>query len=339
MKIRDIILEGGWDSTATSGTVIHPSVVRAGLTVMQKFLTGFNQYLKTKGIPPVSMGTPTGSSAYHDVDPEETIYGDIDLQIIVPDLPELQNTTQATMQGWWYKQEAEYASSANTGIHPDSSPGHPILPVGKDQWVQVDMMIHPEPLAKWGAARVIPERGVKGLLHGNMFSVFGELLNMSIQHSGVQFKVRDNARQPYSTTRKNYELKTITTDPETFVYDVFMHEARLQGIKKPKLDPMLKQFPGKNLEDVKVANLVNAVKGFARSCELNGMFGQGELSAYTDASDFLNKFWQVYEGKALKDIAGSKRDKAVGNPAAEARAEQDRQKILKGLEMVKGLFQ
>ena len=323
MKIKDIILEGGWDTAVTQGTVINPTVVKAGLAAMDKFLTGFNKYLAQKGIPPVRMGTPTGSSAYHETDPEETVYGDIDLQIIVPDLPDLQNATQATMQGWWYRQEAEYAASGNTGIHPESSAGHPIVNVGKDQWVQVDMMIHPEPLAKWGAARVIPERGVKGMLHGNMFSVFGELLHMSIQHSGVQFKVRDNVRQPYTTTRKNYELKTISTDPETFVLDVFNHEAELQGIGNPQVDPLLKQYPGKNLEDVKIANLVNAIKGFARSCEANGMFGQGELSNYSSASDFIGKFWQVYEGKAIKDISGTKRDKAQGNPEAEARAEQD----------------
>lgn len=337
--IESSLREGGWDSTATQSTVINPKVVKAGLATMDQFLAGFNAYLKQKGIPPVRMGTPTGSSAYHNVDPDDTVYGDIDLQIIVPDLPDLQNATQATMQGWWYKQEAEYAASTNTGIHPDSSPGHPILPVGPDQWVQVDMMMHPEPIAAWGAARVIPERGVKGLLHGNMFSVFGELLNMSIQHSGVQFKVRDNVRQPYSTTRKNYELKTISTDPEKFVYEVFAHEAKLQGIKRPKIDQLLKQYPGKNITDVKISNLVNAVKGFARSCELNGMFGRGELEKYADAEEFINSFWQVYEGKALKDIAGTKRDKAQGSVEGEARAEADRQKILKGLAMVKGLFQ
>jgi hypothetical protein len=338
MKIKDIICEGGWDSTATHGTVINPSVVRAGLAQMQKFIAGFNKFLKTKGIPPVRLGTPTGSSAYHEVDPEETIYGDIDLQIIAPVIPELANATTATMQGWWYKLEDEFVKANPNIVHPESSPGHPILNVGKDQWVQVDMMMHPEPLAKWGAARVVPERGVKGLLHGNMFSVFGELLMMSVQHAGAQLKVKDNKRAPYSTTRKYDQLVTVTTDPETFVLDVFNYEAKELGIKKPKIAPLLKQYPGKNLEDVKIQNLVNAVKGFAESCELNGMFGQGALAQYSSAQDFIGKFWQVYEGKAMKDINASKRDKAVGNPEAEARAEEDKQKIMKGLEYVRGMF-
>jgi hypothetical protein len=338
MKIKDIICEGGWDSIATQNTVIHPSTVRAGLVQMKKFIAGFNKFLKAKGIPPVSIGKLTGSSAYYDVDPEETIYGDIDLQIIAPIMPDLANATTATMQGWWYRLEDEYVRANPNIVHPESSPGHPILNVGKDEWAQIDMMMHPVPLAAWGAARVIPERGVKGLLHGNMFSVFGELLMMSVQHAGAQLKVKDNKRSPYSTTRKYDQLVTVTTDPETFVLDVFNYEAKELGIKKPKIAPLLKQHPGKNLEDVKIQNLVNAVKGFAESCEINGMFGQGALAQYTSAQDFINKFWQVYEGKAMKDINASKRDKAQGNPEAEARAEQDKQKVMKGLEYVRGMF-
>jgi hypothetical protein len=337
MRLMELINEGGWDSTATQGTVITPSVTKLGLAAMQKFIVGFNQYLQQKGINPVSLGTPTGSSAYHDVDSEETVYGDIDLQVIVPELEELAGKTHATIQSYWYKLEGDYVSTTNTGIHPDSQPGHPILPVGNDKFVQVDMMIHPEPLAKWGSARTIPERGVKGLLHGNMFSVLGELLTMSIQHSGVQFKVRDGTKQPYSSTRSNYELGTISTDPETFVMDIFNHEVQELGVQNPKVDPLLQAHPGKNIKDVKVANLVNAIKGLANSFEINSMYGHGDLKNYSNASDFINKFWQVYEGKALKDINAAKRDKAE-TPEAKARAEADRQKVSKGLEMVKGLF-
>jgi hypothetical protein len=338
MRIREIIREGGWDTKTTQGTVITPSVVKQGLAAMDRFLSGFNDFLKGKSISPVRAGVPTGSSHYHEKDDETAVYGDIDLQIIVPDLPELHNKTQAQIQTFWHNLAGEYVRANPDAAHEEGTPGHPILNIGGDRYVQVDMMIHPEPLAKWGAARTIPERGIKGLLHGNMFSVFGELINLSIQHSGVQYKDRSGVRQPYSTTRKDYELRTISTDPETFVMDVFRHEVQAQGIRRPRIDPLLKQHQGKNLQDVKISNLVNAVKGFARSCELNGMFGRGELKDFVSAGDFLDQFWQRYEGKALKDIAGTKRDKAAGNPAAEARAKADKQKILSGLRMVQGLL-
>ena len=67
------------------------------------------------------------------------------------------------------------------------------------------------------------------------------------------------------------------------------------------------------------------------------MFGKGALSKYSSAGDFVQAFWQRYEEKAMIDVAGKKRDKAQ-TPDAVARAENDREKILSGLNMVKGLF-
>jgi hypothetical protein len=338
MRAWELFVEGGWDTTATQGTVIRPSTVKAALKTMDQFVQDFNSFLKNQGIPPIRVGTPTGSSAYHDVDSEDKIYGDIDLQIIVPEIPELEGKTTSQVQGHWYKLEDEFVKSKNPKyVHPESTPGHPILSVGDDAWVQVDMMPHTEKLAKWGAARVIPERGVKGLLHGNMFSVLGELLTMSIQHSGVQFKVRNNVKLPYAGTRKDYELVTVTTEPETFVLDIFKHLAELQNIKDPKMDPLLTQHPGKDLKDVKIANLANAVKGLAKSFELNDMYGKGDLAKYSSAEDFISAFKQLYTQKAEKDINAAKRDKAE-TPEAKARAEDDRKKVAQGLEMVMGLF-
>lgn len=337
MRIRDLF-EGGWDSTITQGTVIKPQVVKGALAVAQQFAKDFNVFLQKKNIQGIRIGAPTGSSAYHDVDPEDKIYGDVDLQIVVPELEQTQGLTMAQAQTFWYKLEDEFVKTVRPQyIHPESEPGHPIFGIGKDAWVQVDLMPHTEKLETWGRYRVTPERGIKGMLNGNMFSVMGELLMMSIQHSGVQFKVRGEQRLPYTPTRKDYELKTISTNIETFVYDIFMYEASLMGIKNPKIDPLLKQHPGANIKDIKISNLVNALKGLASSFELNDMYGKGVLQNYSSAQDFISKFWQVYEGKAMKDVNASKRDKA-STPDAIARAEDDKQKILSGLEYVKGLF-
>jgi hypothetical protein len=169
-----------------------------------------------------------------------------------------------------------------------------------------------------------------------MFSVLGELLDLSIQHAGVQLKVIDGQHVPFSK-QKGADVVTITTEPSTFIYDIFAYEARQMGIKKPKIDPMLKKFPGNDIDDVKISKLVNGIKGFARSCEINGMFGQGDLANFTSANDFLNKFWQRYNDKAQIDIAGKKRDKAQ-TPDAIARANSDREKIQQGLDKVKSYF-
>jgi hypothetical protein len=338
MRLMDLINEGGWDSTATQKTVIRPSTVKKANQVLQQFVHQFNQYLAQKNIGPVSVGQLTGSSHWHFIDPEETIYGDIDQQIIVPEIPELEGKTMAQHQAFWANIEDEFVKHNRLSyIHPESDPGHPIFDVGNGEWVQVDLMPHVQKMAPWGAARTIPERGIKGLLHGNMFSVLGDLLTLSIQHSGVQYKDRNGQRQPYATTRKDYTLQTISINPETFVMDIFKHEAQQQGVQHPKMDVLLQKHPGKNIQDVKVSNLVNAIKGLARSFELNGMFGKGHLTAYANANDFLTQFLDRYTMKAEKDIAANKRDKAE-TPEAKARAEQDKQKIASGLKMVQGLF-
>ena len=66
MKITDIIVEGGWDTTLTQGTVLHPRIVQQALLVVDKFVQDFNQYLQTNGVEgQVKRGRPTGSSAYY----------------------------------------------------------------------------------------------------------------------------------------------------------------------------------------------------------------------------------------------------------------------------------
>jgi len=339
MKIKDIILEGGWDTTATQGTVITPQVVKAALTVVQQFVTDFNKYLADRGRQPVQMGRPTGSSAYHGVDTEDKIYGDIDLQMVAPEEPGITYGQFTSMYNKFAddfvkEQQPRYVHSA------ESKPGHPIIQVGRDAFVQVDFMWHPENLRNWGAARVTPEHGVKGLLTGNMYSVLGELLDLSIQHAGVQLKVQDGKHVPFSK-QKGVEVKTISIDPATFIMDIFKHEyAEISGRpanSQISVDPLLQQFQGNDINDVKIAKLVNGVKGLARSFEQNNMFGQGDLAKFQNAAEFINAFWERYKEKAMIDIAGKKRDKAT-TPEAIARAEQDKQKILQGLKMVHGLF-
>jgi len=338
MKIADILKEGGWDTTLTQGTVLHPRVVAVALKVVDQFVADFNKFLQARGLPPVRRGRPTGSSAYHEQDAAEhpeKVYGDIDLQMIAS---EVDGVTYGQFTGVWNKLSDEFVKAGHAPYVDvtESKPGHPIFKIGPKDYVQIDFMWHPERLEQWGAARVTPERGVKGLLTGNMYSVFGELLDLSIQHAGVQLKVVDGQHVPFSK-QKGTEIKTVTTDPETFILDTFVYIAREQGINNPKIGPLLKQNAGNDINNVKISRLVNGIKGFAQSCEINKIFGRGELANYTDAADFINKFWERYNEKAQIDIAGKKRDKAT-TPEAQARAEQDRLKIQQGLDMVREYF-
>lgn len=336
MKIREIIREGGWDSKKTQNTVITPPVLRVALTQMQRFTSDFNKWLAAKELPQVRMGKPTGSGSYHMIDPDDKIYGDIDLQMVAPE-PE-QGWTQNQFTTFWNGLADQFVKEGHAPYVDltDSQVGHPIVHLGDDQYVQVDFMWHPERLERWGAARTTPEHNIKGLLSGNIYSAFGALLDMSIQHAGVQLKVIGTEHVPFSK-RKDTQLITISDEPTTFIYDIFMFEANKQGIENPEISPLLKQFPGNDIDDVRLSKLLNGVMGFAQSCELNDMFGKGVLSKYSSAEDFIHEFWTLYEHKALKDIASSKRDKAE-TPQAIARAEDDKKKVLQGLKLVQGIL-
>ena len=339
MKIFEILREGGWDTTATQGTVISPQIVKAALAQVQRFVIDFNTWLEARRYQPVQMGKPTGSSAYHDRDPEDKIYGDVDLQMIAPTD---EGMTYNQFTAMYNKLADEFVKEKKPAyVHPaESKPGHPIIQVGQNAFVQVDFMWHPERLASWGAARVTPEHNVKGLLYGNMYSVLGELLDMSIQHAGVQLKTQDGKHVPFSK-QKGVEVQTLTIDPENYILEIFKYEYE-QIVQRPVngqtyIDPLLSANPGNNLADVRISRLVQGVKGLARSFQKNDMFGQGDLVNFVDAKDFINKFWQRYEEKAMIDVNSKKRDKAQ-TPEAQARAEQDREKVLRGLEQIKGYF-
>jgi hypothetical protein len=338
MKIVELF-EGGWDTTLTQGTVLKPATVGRALKVLGQFVVDFNKYLEPKGLGPVKLGRPTGSSAYHEQDSAEDpdkIYGDIDLQMIAPPLEGKSYGQYAT---FWNSLADEFVK---TGAAPyvdtsESKPGHPIVKIGDNDYVQIDFMWHEAKMADWGATRVTPERGVKGLLSGNMYSVTGEIMDMSIQHAGVQLKVIDNQRVPFSK-QKDTKTVTVTTNPKTWIYDIFKYQASQMGLSNPAIDPLLKANPGTNIENVKIGVMANGIKGLAKSFEANNMFGKGDLSKFSSAEEFLSQWLNRYEEKAMLDVNAKKRDKAT-TPEAKARAESDRQKVLSGLEMVKGLFQ
>lgn len=332
-----IINEGGWDTAATQSTVVNPQVVRLALSRISQFTADFNKWLTSNGHPEVKMGHPTGSSAYYDVDPEDKVYGDIDLQMIAPSSEGFKSHSQ--FQGHWNKLAAEFVSTVQPPyvLVTDSKPGHPIIAIGADKYVQVDLMWHEEKTKDWGRFRVTPERGIKGLLTGNMFSVLGELLGMSVQHAGVQVKTSNGKPVPF-TKQKDTQIETISLNPRTFVLDIlnYLYD-RQNADSAPTVSDRLKKNPGVAVPEVKISSLVNAVKGLAESFELNDMYGKDMLAGFSSAGDFLTRFFDRYKEKAMVDVNSAKRSKAE-TPEAKARAEADRQKVLSGLDLVSQLF-
>jgi hypothetical protein len=112
---------------------------------------------------------------------------------------------------------------------------------------------------------------------------------------------------------------------------------QIYGKEGPKVSKRLKDHPGLNIKDIKMIDLVQAIKGIAESFELNKMYGKGILSTFKDKNDFLQKFLNHYESKAIAAAEASKFEKATTKDA-QLRAKETKDKIYKGLETVKNMF-
>jgi len=329
-KYYEFLSEGGYASELTQGTVITPSVVKDVLSKASSFVDQFNQYARENNIHPVKMGAPLGSTAHHERDTEDKVYGDIDLQIIVPPNEQL---TPSTLQSSWYKHFDAFISQKHPKGVEGGSLGHPLFNIGDNKYVQVDLIIHPEQLAEWGKIRTTPQHGLKGLLYGNMFSSLGELLNMSIQQAGVQYKLVDNNRMPFAKTRADYELKTLSTNIKTFILDIFEHETKVNNKEGAQPSATLRANPGvlaNKPEEITIDHLVKGLEGLAQSFEENNMFGQGTLKAYPSKQEFLDKFFSIYKEKVDINLASSKREKV-----SEEKANADKQTIMNGFNIVR----
>jgi len=336
---ESLVNEGGWTTGDNPG--IKAKVVRHGIAAVERFLKDFNPWLKEQGLGPVNVGHPTGSAAYHEVDdPENTIYGDMDIQVVIPDLPEYDDMTSGQLQGRWGALINKFIQDSDLSYidKSESKGSQPMFKLADGSKVQVDIMPHPAKTSEWGRFRATGEHGLKGLLNGNIFATMSELIPFNLQHKGIQYKTIDGKKVDYGKTLKNYKLHTVSTDIKRWILEIFLHEAKMYGIKKPKIDPLLKDNPGVDINSVNVERQVNGIKGFARSCELNKMFGKpGDLAGFVSAQDFLHKFITHYVDKSQHAIDAKKRDKA-STPASVARAEKDREALRKGLEYVKKLF-
>jgi hypothetical protein len=338
MRIYELISEGGWTTGDNPG--IKAKMVKQGIASVNTFLKDFNPWLKQQGQGPVKAGHPTGSAAYHELDdPENTIYGDMDFQVIIPDLPEYDNLTSGQVQGRWGALIDKFIQSSNLSYidKAESKGSQPMFILPDGSKLQVDIMPHPEKTAEWGRFRATGEHGLKGLLNGNIFATMSEMIPVNLQHKGIQYKSVNGKKVNYGKTLKGYDLHTVGTNIKTWILDIFMHEAHELGIKNPKIDPLLKANPGVDVDNVNVERLVNGIKGFARSCDLNNMFTQGDLAGYLSGEDFLQKFVHNYVTKSQHAISAPKRDKA-STAASQARAVKDREALSKGLAYVQKLF-
>jgi len=324
LRYFTLLREGGWSNAITQGTIIHPPLIRKILIEIKKVVADFNHWTKNNyGQFPIEVDSPLGSSAYYEQDDESTVYGDIDILIITPDGNE---RTPGRSRSYWNKLFQSFIKETKPeNIHRDSKEGHPIFITENNECVQVDLLFCTEKNKAWYKARLTPERGLKGAAYGKIFTALGDTLTASIQDSGVQVKISYGKRMNYANTKSNYKIEVISTNISTFAYDILMAEI---GSSIPaneiKVDPLLDQNRGVDVNNITALKLLKAVKGLGKSFEQNKLFGKGHLEHIKSLQNYYFTFISKYAELMDKNIGSSKRDKAI-----------DKQKAINDVEKVK----
>lgn len=340
MRIFDIISrlnEGGWTDTATQQTTLNPTVVAAALNAVTVFVKDFNQWLTAQGNETVAVGAPVGSTAYYKVDTPDTVYGDIDLQMIAPSI-EGKSLTQVTTL---YNNLADtfISETSPAYVYQTGKParGHIIFKIA-DDYVQVDFMWTVADLADWARWRSTPQRGIKGVIYGKIYKTLGDLLTISIQSSGAQMKIKDGLPANFVRSRKVDRLDTISTDIGSFGTDIlkYVYE-QAGGTGAPKVHPQLKATPGLSREEVKIADLISVVIGLGKSFEMNGLYGKFNLEGISNYQEYIEKFSSSYTAEIEEAMVDKKYDKAE-SPEAKATVLKIQQRLRDGLELVLSLL-
>jgi len=331
------LMEGGWESTATQSTKITPGIVKSALKLVERFTNDFNEYLKSINVDEITMGHPTGSTAYHDVDDEDKVYGDIDMQMIAKAQPDM---TMNQLTAFYNKHSNDFIKQTKPSYILDEGKeikGHIIFNVAPDVYVQVDMIWAMEEHADWSRYRTTPERGVKGLVYGSVYSALGVAIHMSIQLLGAQMKIKNGVPANFQRTRKADEVRTLSLDISNFGIDILTEMFKTIypdiPVSDMKVDPLLQQNPGLNKDEVRIKTLVNLIKGLGKSFEDNDMYGKYNLMEIYSYNDFIAKFMEVFMQKTNDAKVAKKFDKAE-TPEAIAKVQEIKQQIEDGQKIV-----
>lgn len=313
MRFYELIQEGGWASAKTQSTVINPRVLEQVVRYLSVNLQHqLNKFLQSQGLLDIEFGRPVGSGTYYqrhlETDPERR-YGDIDVQFIIPRLP---NTSKNQNQQIYYNAVKQFGDQ--TGAFETEQGKNIVIPLGDDRYVQVDLVSIFQDLVDWSSVFSPPE-GVKGVLSASLYSALAEALNLSISDVGVQAKLVNGSIVPFSK-QKNVEVVTISTSKSNWAVDI----AKYLGARD--LDPVLKRFPGME-QEITLEQLVGSIIGIARTLELNGLLAASG-NAYASAADLLRRIQEIYLNKIQKVVSSTKFEKAA-SPEAQQLAQETKQ--------------
>lgn len=332
------LMEGGFATTKTQETPITPQVIGQIQKWIQKLSSDFNSHLHELELPSLDFLKPVGSGSWWEedqTDHPDKIYGDVDYLVSYPTLKLTSGKDRedeiATEK--MYNQELIMFLEADKykGIDIEesklmSSPTSLKLLVevklqgGKTGWVQVDLVVTHKEYQDWSIFRFTPVRGIKGFVIGNLYSSFGEVLDLSIQTRGVRAKMIAGQLASINK-RKDVEEKFISADIQTFMQDIARFMWEISGTDKPFDSTAISSWKGMDKNNPKIEDLCEGITLLSKTLEQLGEFG-GTVK-YKSGTEFLKAVADRYDKKMTDASKSTKLEKAY-SPMAIAAVEKIR---------------
>jgi len=352
IKLYEAFLtEGGWATTKTQGTVLTPAVIAEVVKVMDLISTGFNGHLRELELPSLDILKPIGSGTWWSEDvteqPDKT-YGDVDYMVAYPTLKLTAGRDRedeiATVKLYntellmWLEEEgiADVDIDETRKISSDVSLKLiVIVPFnGTTAYVQVDMVVTHKEYSDWAVFRMTPIRNVKGFVLGNLYSSFGEVLDLSIQARGVRAKFEGQVMKPYSK-RANVEDRIISQNAESFMTDIARFFWEQSGTDIPFTATPIESWKGMDPKSPRFEDLAEGIRLVAET--LGQLDEFGTTIKYKSAADLLNAVIAQYTKKMMEAYNSAKFDKAE-TPAAKAIITKVRATIDEYISLAKSLL-
>mgnify|MGYP003631368540 CR=1 FL=1 len=325
---KQFINEGGWSTVKTQATILNPLAIKKTVGVLKKVNRQFNRYLESIDLPKMDFGQPVGSGSWWQDDlanyPDK-LYGDVDVLTIYPTLKvhgenKKKNEAESIriyndeLMNWLEKERPRGIDPEETRLISNPNTVHLVVIIdadGQEGYVQVDLVASHAEYKDWALSRLTPIRNVKGFILGNMYSAFGDILNLSVQLKGVRAKVKDGILFPYSK-RAGVEEILVSGNIKTFLFDIakFFWEQSSDKSFKPTKDLLTWKM---DTAHPTMEELYGGIKALANTLDLLDEFG-GSVK-YKTKEEFLKAIIKRYEEKMMKMFNSSKFNKAESEQA------------------------
>jgi hypothetical protein len=347
-----LLTEGGWATTKTQGTAIKPKIIADSVKKMNIIAHEFAIHCKSLELPPLDFTKPIGSGSWYEDDIEsqpDKVYGDVDFMISYPVLEltnkdrrsdEIASTKLYNKELLDFLKNRRYAfiDIAETMTVSSDVSIKFIMAVETDEgegWIQVDLVVTHSEYKDWAIFRMTPIRNVKGFVLGNLYSSFGEVLEISIQPRGVRAKFSGTEMVAYSK-RAGVEEKLLTANIDTFMHDIARFFWEQSGTDKPyEESPKLKSWKGINPQNPRFEDLCDGIIGVAQTLEQLGEFGT--IIKYKNSGELLDAVKKRYIDK-METAANAEKLNKAGTPAAQAAADKLRNFVKEYIEKINKLL-